>query len=95
LDRGPAFLSNLVQELCAVMGMKKVNTTAYHPKTDGLVERFNRTLTDMLVKTTDKGGQDWDTHLPYVLSAYRCIMQSSTIESPLILLHGRDLRLPM
>ena len=57
-DRGPAFLSNLVQELCAVMGMKKVNTTAYHPQTDGLVERFNRTLTDMLAKTTDKGGQD-------------------------------------
>ena len=51
LDRGSAFLSNLVQELCVVMGMKKVNTTAYHPQTDGLIKRFNRTLTDMLAKT--------------------------------------------
>ena len=93
-DRGPAFLSNLVQELCAVMGMRKVNTTAYHPQTDGLVERFNRNLTDMLAKTTDKGGQDWDTRLPYVLFAYRCSMQSSTMESPFFLLYGRDPRLP-
>ena len=45
-DRGLAFLSNLVQEVCAVMRMKKINTTAYHPQTDGLVERFNHTLTD-------------------------------------------------
>ena len=37
-DRGAAFLSNLMQELCIVMGTKKVNTTAYHPQTDGLVE---------------------------------------------------------
>ena len=60
-DCGPAFLSNLVQELCAMIGTKKVNTTAYHPQTDELVERLNRTLTDMLAKTTDKGGHDWDT----------------------------------
>ena len=47
-DRGAAFLSKLVLEVCRLMGTKKVNTTAYHPQTDGLVERFNRTLTDML-----------------------------------------------
>ena len=60
-DHGPAFLSNLVQELCALMGTKKVNTTTYHPQTDRLVEQFKHTLTDILAKTTDKGGQDWDT----------------------------------
>ena len=65
-DCGPAFLSNLVQELCAVIGTKKVITTAYHPQTDELVERLNCTLTDMLAKATDKGGQDWDTRLPYM-----------------------------
>ena len=55
-DRGAAFLSNLLRELCTVMGIKKVNTTAYHPKTDGLVERFNHTLTGMLAKTMEKAG---------------------------------------
>ena len=48
----------------------------------------------MLVKTTHKGGQDWDTRLPYVLFAYRCSMQSSTMESSFFLLYGRDPRLP-
>ena len=57
-DHGAAFLSHLVQGLCTVMGTKKVNTTAYHPQTDELVERFNHTLTDMLAKTAKKGGQD-------------------------------------
>ena len=63
---GPVFLSNVVYELCAMMERKKVNTTGYHPQTDELVERLNRTLTDMLAKATDKEGQDWDTRLPYV-----------------------------
>ena len=48
-DRGPSFLSKLMLEICRVMGIDKANTSAYHPQTDGLVERFNRTLTDMLV----------------------------------------------
>ena len=40
------------------MGMKKANTTSYHPQTDGLVERFNHTLIDMLAKTVKKSGED-------------------------------------
>ena len=54
-DRGPSFLSKLMLEVCSVMGIKKVNTTAYHPQTDGLIERFNRTLVDMLAKTVKAG----------------------------------------
>ena len=57
-DRGTAFLSKLMQAVCEVMGVHKVNTTAYHPQTDGLVERFNRTLTDMLAKTVAQNGRD-------------------------------------
>lgn len=76
------------------MGIHQVNTTAYHPQTDGLVERFNRTMTDMLAKTVDKSGRDWDVRLPYVLFAYRTSMQESTRESPFYLLYGRDPQLP-
>ena len=49
-DWGKSFLSQLMKEMCGVLGMKKINTTAYHPQTDGLFERFNRTLTSMLAK---------------------------------------------
>ena len=39
-----------------LMGLDKMYTTAYHPQSDGLVERFNRTLTDMLAKTVERIG---------------------------------------
>ena len=61
---------------------------------DGLVERFHRTVTDMLAKGVEKNGKDWDKHLPYVLFAYRSGLQQSTGESPFYLLYRRDPRLP-
>ena len=93
-DRGKTFLSELLKEVEKILGFRKVNTTAYHPQTDGLVERFNRTLIAMLSKTSKKGGRGWDRRLPYVLFAYRATEQHSTLESPFFLLYGRDPRLP-
>ena len=43
-DWGPNLLSTLMQDVCLLTGMRKLNTTAYHPQADGLVENFNRTL---------------------------------------------------
>ena len=93
-DCGSAFLSSLMFEVYQLLGVKKTNTTAYHPQTDGLVERFHRTLTDMLAKTTEPGGVDWDDRLPFTLFAYRASLQESTQESPFYLLYGRDPQLP-
>ena len=94
-DRGAAFLSGLLQEVYRLLGTQKVNTTAYHPQTEKLVERFNRTLLQMLSKTASHTGRDWDKKLPYLLIAYRTSMQPSTGESPFLLLYGRDVRLPL
>ena len=74
-DCGVAFLSHLLMEVCKLLGVEKLNTTAYHPQTDGLAERFNRTLTDMLAKKVEKSGRDSDAHLPFVLLAYRASLQ--------------------
>ena len=92
-DRGTNFLSTLIQETCQVLGVKKLNTSGYHPQTDGLVEKFNATLINMIAKSTS-AGSDWDTRLPYVLFAYRSALQESTKESPFFLLYGRDPRIP-
>jgi len=73
--------SRQLQEVCSLMGIHQLNATAYHPQTDGLVERFNRTLTDMLAKTVTKDGADWDDQLPYVLLAYRAAAQESILGS--------------
>lgn len=81
--------------MCIVyLGVHKLNTSAYHPRTDGHVKHFNCTLTSMLAKTVEKGRKDWDLHLPFILFAYRSSLQSSTKESPFNFLYGRDPQLP-
>ncbi len=79
-DRGTNLLSYLVQEVCKLLGTKKLNTTAYHPQCNGMVERFNRTLKTMLRKHADQFGVQWDQHLPGVLWAYRNTPHDSTGE---------------
>lgn len=64
-DRGPSFLSKLVLGVCEMLGVEKVNTSAYHPQCDSLVERFNRTLT--LTKSVNPGVTEQDERLPHVL----------------------------
>ena len=54
-DKGAAFLSQLMKGVCEVLGVKKINTMAYHPQTDGLVERYNRTLTRRWNETVQIG----------------------------------------
>jgi len=49
-DRGANFLSDLIRGVCDIMGVKKINTSGYHPQTDGLVEKFNSTLVSMIAK---------------------------------------------
>ena len=92
-DRGANFLSNLIHEVCQILKIKKVNTSGYHPQTDGLVEKFNGTLTNMLAKSAEKNS-NWDSHLPFLLFAYRATVQESVRESPFYLLYGRDPRFP-
>ncbi len=49
-----------MKDLCALLGIKKLNTTAYHPQCDGMVERFNRTLKTIIQKNAAKVGMQWD-----------------------------------
>ena len=93
-DRGSNFLSDLMLEVCSLLGIKKLNTSGYHPQTDGLVEKFNCTLINMISKHTDAGTVEWDQQLQLLLFAYRSMVQESTRESPFFLLYGRDPRLP-
>ena len=93
-DRGTNLLSYLMRDLCEILGMTKLNTTAYHPECDGMVERFNRTLKSMLRKHAARFGKQWDQYLSYILWAYRNTPHESTGEKPSFLLFGWDLRSP-
>lgn len=81
--------------MCERMGMHKARTTVLHPQSDGLVERFNRTLAKQLAILTAEHQRDWDTHLPLVLMAYRSAVQESTSCMPALLMLGKELRTPV
>lgn len=93
-DRGANFLSELFTEVSRLLNIKKLNTSGYHPQTDGLVEKMNSTVINMLSKVAASSGRDWDKHLPFILFAYRASVHESTKESPFYLLYGRDPRIP-
>ena len=62
-ERGTNLLSYLMTDVCSLLGITKLNTTAYHPQCDGLTERFNRTLKTMIRKHVDVYWKQWDKYL--------------------------------
>ena len=94
-DQGRNFESALFAELCLLLDIQKTRTTPYHPQSDGMVERFNRTLEMQLSKFADYNQKDWDVHIPMLLMAYRSAVHDTSGCTPAKLMLGRDLRLPI
>jgi len=94
-DRGPEFESELIRQLCLLLGVDKIRTTGYKPSTNGTVERFHRTLNSMLAKRICESQRDWDEHVAIVLAAYRASPHESTGYSPNRLLFGRENVMPL
>ena len=95
-DRGSNFLSSLITELLALLNVLKLNTTAYHPQTNGLVERFNGTLGDMLstICQFEEAKSSWPTFVQPAVFAYNTTIQATLHESPFFVIHGRNPTLP-
>ena len=93
-DQGTNFLSELVYQICQLFKIKQLRTTSYHPQTDGLVERFNRTLCDMLACYVNEDPESWDVFLPFVTFAFNTAEQASVKNNPFYLFYGRDAIMP-
>ncbi|UYV63284.1 hypothetical protein LAZ67_2003650 [Cordylochernes scorpioides] len=94
-DRGRTFISRTLKEINDLCGTIHRFTSAYHPQTNGLTERLNKTLADMLSMYVDVEQRNWDAVLPYVTFAYNTSQQESTGFSPFYLIHGRDVETPL
>lgn len=94
-DQGRNFVSRLFREVCHLLGIRKLQTTAYHPQSNGMVERLHRTLTETMAHFARRDGKDWDLWVPYALMAYRAIPHTSTGYSPNYLIYGRELEGPL
>ncbi|POM63597.1 Hypothetical protein PHPALM_20979 [Phytophthora palmivora] len=94
-DQGSNFISELARSFYETLGIKKLFGAAYHPQTQGLVERFNGTLIGMLKMFVNEAQDDWDLYLPRVLFAYRTSYYEALKDSPFFSLYGRDPVLPL
>ncbi|XP_043099138.1 uncharacterized protein LOC122347977 [Puntigrus tetrazona] len=93
-DQGPDFESRTIKELCQVAGIHKVRTTPYHPRGNP-VERFNRTLLDMLGTLQNQDKSCWRNHVRPLVHAYNCTRNEVTGYTPYELMFGRQPRLPV
>lgn len=79
-DRGKNLRPHLMCDVGTLLGMKKLNTTAYHPQCDRLM--YSRTLKTALGKHAAQFGVQWDRLLLGVLWVYRNTPHDSTHEKP-------------
>lgn len=93
-DQGRNFISSLMKEICRLLRIKKIQTTAYHPEGNGMIERLHRTLNDSISHFVRRDGTDWDRWVPYALMAYRSIPHASTGLTPNYLMFGREILAP-
>ena len=94
-DQGREFESKLFALLCEKLEIEKTRTCPYRPQSDGMVERFNRTLLQMLSVYVNSNHSNWDEHIPFLLMAYRSTIHESTGCSPNRLMLGREINYPI
>jgi hypothetical protein len=87
-DQGSEFSSSLF--LGCLRGTVKVWTTPYHPQTDGLVERFNRTLLAMLATSCEGRETEWTLHIGDCVGGYNATPNTVTGVSPYLAVFARD-----
>ena len=90
-DLGAEFQNELWREMCRLLGISRLKTTAYSPSTNGKIERWHRSLHSMMAKVVDVKQKKWVEFLPFVTAAYNSTVHGSTSFSPNFLLFGREL----
>ncbi len=91
-DRGAQFTSALWAGLCSLLNIQHSPMTAYHPQSNGLVERFHRRLKDAL--RSRASAADWHDHLPWVMLGIRASFRDDSEFSPAEAVFGSQLILP-
>lgn len=91
-DRGRQFTADVVEELLRLCASNLRHSTPYHPQTNGLTERTNRTLVNMISMYVSSDHKNWDEVLPFVTYAYNTAQHETTGYSPFFLLYARPPR---
>lgn len=70
-DAGPAFLQGLLKEINKSMGVNGIISSAYHPQSQGTVERLHRTINAIMRALVEKHPKDWVRFIPFVQGIIR------------------------
>lgn len=94
-DQGSNFMSRVFAKVIRQLHIKHQVSSAYHPESQGALERFHQTLKTMLHTFCVDGGKDWDEQIPFLLFAVRDTIQESLGFSPAELVFGHAVRGPL
>ena len=94
-DNGSENVNRMVKETLEALNISHICTSFYNPTGNAKVERFHRTLHDILAKKLSDNFETWDLHLNQTLAAVRFHINDSTRFSPFFLLYHRDVVLPI
>ncbi|XP_077977779.1 uncharacterized protein LOC144433347 [Glandiceps talaboti] len=94
-DQGSNFMSNLFQQVLHQLGIEQYKSSAYHPESQGALERFHQTLKNMIRTYCFENEKDWDEGVHLVLFAARETVQESLGFSPFELVFGHSVRGPL
>uniref|UniRef100_A0A8W8MZ15 Integrase catalytic domain-containing protein n=1 Tax=Magallana gigas TaxID=29159 RepID=A0A8W8MZ15_MAGGI len=94
-DQGSNFTSKVFKQVMCELGIKHHTSSAYHPESQGALERFHQTLKTMMRTYCLSNEKDWDQGIPYLLFAVRDAKQESLGFSPFELVYGHTVRGPL
>src|SRR6266511_3678191 len=92
-DRETHFNNQVIENLLERFKIRHNLSTPYHPKTNELVEKFNKTLCESLAKLNEER-ENWDEYISPILFAYRTKTNKSIQFTPFYLTYGREAILP-
>ncbi|CAF1098166.1 unnamed protein product [Rotaria sp. Silwood1] len=93
-DQGSHFHNNLIQAITKDIGINHIFSTAFHPQTNGITERFNATIKPQLCKLQDSNRNNWDEYLLPIIYSYNIGQHRTTKYSPYQIVYGRNPTLP-
>lgn len=87
-DGGPQLTSSLMKSVMSLIGIRQIHSTPYHQQSNGLNERWNQHIKQMIKRIAHEEPTQWDRYLPALLFAYREVPQETTGFSPFELVYG-------
>ena len=94
-DQGKNFVNEVSENLHEMTSTEKRITSVYHPQSNGLCERQNRTIKDSLGKVLEEKPKEWPNIIDGILLVHRVSIHYSTKNSPFFLMYNRHLLLPI